>query len=77
MITAIHARYATFKLSFQVHTYLLVVDPVVPFVDDRWEQERIQLCDMDADHARELTGLKRAVEAQSQLVMESLVTTQR
>lgn len=43
----------------------------------RWEQERRQLQAYDVDRARDLAGLKRAVEAQSQLVMENLVAAQR
>ncbi|CAN0421563.1 unnamed protein product, partial [Ectocarpus sp. 12 AP-2014] len=43
---------------------------------ERWEWDRRRLAE-DADRARDLEGLQRAVEAQSQLVMENLVATQR
>lgn len=44
---------------------------------ERWERDHRRLLAEDVDRARDLAGLRRAVEAQSQLVMESLVVAQR
>lgn len=47
------------------------------YVSSRWEWDRRRLLAEDVDRARDIAGLRRAVEAQSQLVMESLVVAQR
>ncbi|CAM9300529.1 unnamed protein product [Choristocarpus tenellus] len=44
---------------------------------ERWNAERRGMFQTSIDHKRELEGLRRAVESQSQLVMESLVSVQR
>lgn len=62
--------------NYHTHTGNLVNLPFFA-TGRRWERDRRRLLDEDVDRARDFAGLKRAVEAQSQLVMETLVAAQR